>query len=193
MQPWGFEMKENRIQAYLRELERHLWVRGLADKNDLAEIESHLLEAVEAGISQGLRIEEAERKALERFGSVKMVTRSFERERVNLMQKIFLGLAILTGLFIAFVDSRPTWDDTGITAGAMLLSSGLLTLLGYQRPWLIALVIGLWTPLYETYLSGNFHLPGAILFPLLVLLIPMIGAYAGWAVRLGIRNTVHPA
>lgn len=186
-------MKEHRIQSYLRKLERHLWVRGLADKNDLAEINSHLLEAVERGLSQGLSPEEAEHQALERFGNVRTIIAAFERERTNLVQKILLALAVLTGLFIAFVDSRPTWDDTGITAGAMVLSSGLLTLLGYRRPWLIALAIGLWTPLYETYLSHNFRLPGVILFPLFVLLIPTIGAYAGWAVRLGIRKTFSPA
>jgi len=43
-------MKQNQIQAYLRKLERHLWVRGLADQNDLAEIEGHLLEAVQQGV-----------------------------------------------------------------------------------------------------------------------------------------------
>jgi hypothetical protein len=186
-------MKENQIQTYLRILERQLWIRGLAEKNDVAEIESHLLEAVEQGLAQGLSAEEAERQALERFGTVRAILSAFERERKDLMQKLLLALAILTGLFIAFVDSRPTWDDTGITAGTMLLSSGLLTLLGYRRPWLIALAIGLWTPLYETYLSRNFRLPGVILFPLLVLLIPMIGAYAGWAVRLGVRKTFRPA
>ncbi len=47
-------MKENRIQAYLRKLERHLWLRGLADQNDLAEIENHLLEAVERRIRSGI-------------------------------------------------------------------------------------------------------------------------------------------
>ena len=186
-------MKENRIQSYLRKLELHLWIRGLADKNDLAEIEGHLHESMAQGLAQGLSREEAEHQALERFGNIKTIAASFEKERMDLVQKILLAVAILTGLFIAFVDSRPTWDDTGITAGAMLLSSGLLTLLGYRRPWLIALAIGLWTPLYETYLSRNFRLPGVILFPLLVLLIPTIGAYAGWVVRLGIRKTLHPA
>ena len=186
-------MKTNQIQTYLRKLERQLWLRGLGDQDDLVEIESHLLEAVERGLAQGLSVEEAERQALERFGNVKTIISSFEKERINLVQKTLLAIAILTGLFIAFVDSRPTWDDTGITAGVMLLSSGLLTLLGYRRPWLIALAIGLWTPLYETYLSRNFQFPGVILFPMVVLLIPTVGAYAGWAVRLGIRKTMHPA
>ena len=186
-------MREEPIQAYLRKLERSLGLRGLADQNDLEEIKSHLFEAVQEGIAHGLSLDEAEHQALERFGDVKTILASFEKERNHLVQKILLALAILTGLFIAFVDSRPTWDDTGITAGALLLSSGLFTLLGYRRPWLIALAIGLWTPLYETYLSHNFRFPGVILFPLVVLLISTIGAYAGWAARLGIRKTFHPA
>ena len=186
-------MTENRIQTYLRKLKRHLWIRGLADADALAEIESHLLEAVEAGLHQGLSAEEAEGKALERFGSVQLIVRTFERERNNKMQKVLFVVAILTGLFIAYVDSRPTWDDTGITAGMILLSSGLLTLLGYRRPWLIALAIGLWTPLYETYASRNFSLPGVILLPFVVLMISFVGAYAGWIARFGIRKTFHVA
>ncbi len=186
-------MKGNRIQTYLRKLEWHLWLRGLTDADALAEIESHLLESVEAGLRQGLRAEEAEEQALARFGSVKIMVQTFERERKIWMQKILLALAIMMGLFIAFVDSRPTWDDTGITAGMMLLSSGLLTLLGYRRPWLIALAISLWTPLYETYLSRDFHFPGVIFLPVFVLFIALVGAYMGWAARLGIRKTFHMA
>lgn len=186
-------MKENRIQTYLRKLERQLWLRGLADADTLAEIESHLMESAEAGLHQGLNEAEAEQQAVEKFGPVKLVVSTFEKERNDGMQKILFVLALLIGIFIAYVDSRPTWDDTGITAGTMLLSSGLLTLLGYRRPWLIALAIGLWTPVYETFLSRNFNLPGVILFPLLVLLIPLVGAYGGWAVRLGIRKTIHTA
>lgn len=109
------------------------------------------------------------------------------------MQKILLVVAILTGLLIAYVDSRPTWDDTGITVATMLFSSGLLTLLGHRRPWLIALAIGLWTPIYETYFSRSFDLPGGMLLLLFVLLICFVGAYAGWAVHLGIRKTFHLA
>jgi len=186
-------MKKNRIHTYLRKLEWQLWLRGLEDADALAEVESHLLESVEAGLRQGLSETEAEARALEQFGSVNVVVRTFEKERNTGMQKVLLILAICIGLFIAYIDSRPTWDDTGITAGTMLLSGGLLTLLGYRRPWLIALAVGIWTPMYETYLSRNFDLPGVILLPLFVLLICLIGAYAGWAVRLGIRRTFHIA
>ncbi len=186
-------MIESRVQTYLRKLKRHLWWRGFTDADTFEELESHLRESAEVGLQQGLSLEEAEAQALERFGNVKEIRSAFERERMDLMQKILLAIAIVTGLFIAYLDSQPTWDDTGITVGTMLLSSGLLALLGCRRPWLIALAIGLWTPLYETYLSHNFTFPGVILFPLIVLLFPLIGAYAGWAVRRGIRRTLHPA
>ncbi len=186
-------MAGKRIHAYLRKLERQLWLRGSADPDTRAEVESHLLESVEFGIRQGLSSEEAEKRALERFGPVRSVAGAFEKERNSMKQKVLLAIAILVGLFIAYVDSRPTWDDTGITVAMMLFGSGLITLLGYRRPWLVALAIGIWTPLYETYLSHNFHFPGVMLLPLFVLLVCLAGAYAGWAVHLGIRKTLHPA
>lgn len=186
-------MNRTRIQSYLLALRRELWIRGLIDAESLSEIKSHLLEAVEQNVKRGLSKDEAELEALARFGNVKTIASAFERERIDLVQKILFALAVLTGLFIAYVDSRPTWDDSGITAGAILLSSGLITLLGFRRPWLIALAIGLWMPLYETVTSHNFKFPGVILFPLVILLIATVGAYAGWAARLGIRKTFHLA
>lgn len=174
------------IQTYLQTLKRQLWLRGVFDPESLAEAESHLLEAVEAGIRRGLSVEESERQALERFGSVKVVSLAFEKERNNLMQNLLLGIALLAGLFSAYVDSRPAWDDTGILVGGLLLASGLLTLLGHRRPWLIALAVGIWIPMRQIYLTYDFKF-------LIILLIPFIGAYSGWLVRLGIRKTLHPA
>jgi len=176
----------NRIQSYLRALKRQLWLRGVMDSESLVEMESHLLESVEAGIRRGLSVDESERQTLERFGSVKVVSLAFEKERNNLMQKLLLGIAVLAGLFSAYVDSRPNWDDTGILAFGILIVSGLVALLGYRRPWLVALAVGLWIPLRGIFVTHNY---GSIL----ALVFAFVGAYGGWLVRLGIQKTFHPA
>lgn len=178
--------KKDHIQAYLHKLKRALWVRGLADTDTLAEIESHLLQSVEQGLLLGLSPEEAERQALERFGPIKVVAHSFEKGRNVTMQSILLSVAVVAGLFSAWVDARPTWDDTGVLVGGLLLVSGLLTLLGHRRPWLIALAVGLWIPAHDIYLLHDPRM-------LIVLLIPFTGTYAGWALRLGVRKTLHLA
>jgi hypothetical protein len=102
------------------------------------------------------------------------------------MQKILLAVAVISGFFITYVDSRPNWDDTGITAGAILLVCGLIALLGYQRPWLLALAVGVWIPFYGILVMHNFG-------SLIALIIAFIGAYAGWGVRLGIQKVSHSA
>ena len=140
----------------------------------------------ERGIQNGLDQVTAEKEALNRFGSVRVVASTFITERISLMQKILLAIAVITGLFITYVDSLPNWDDTGITAGAILLTCGLLALIGYQRPWLLALAVGAWIPLRGIIVTQNY---GSIL----ALIIAFVGAYGGWVFRLGIRKTFHPA
>ena len=179
-------MKPAIIQTYLRTLERDLWLRGLHDPQALAEIESHLIEAVEREQSRGLTLEEAQAAALTRFGDVKIVACAFEKERKAPMQKILLIVGLLAGLFFAYVDALPNWDDTGILAGMLLLTSGLLTLLGYRRPWMMALAVGLWIPLHDIFISHDWRM-------LLVLLIPLVGAYAGWAAHQVFRKTLKVA
>jgi hypothetical protein len=103
---------------------------------------------------------------------------------ISLMQKILLAIAVMAGLFFAYVDSRPSWDDTGITVGVILLTSGLLALIGFQRPWLLALAVGVWLPLYEVVTTHTYA-------SIIALVVAFIGAYGGWAVRLGIQKTSH--
>jgi hypothetical protein len=179
-------MKEGRVHIFLRILQHALHMRGLSDADVLTEIENHLLEAVDQGVRQGLSVEEAEQQALDRFGPAELIANAFDKERNTSMQNLLLSAALISGLFCAYVDALPRWDDTGILAGSLLLVSGLLTLLGHRRPWLIALALGLWIPLHDIYLTHDFKM-------LLVLLFPLAGAYAGWAVRLGIRKTLHLA
>ncbi len=95
-------------------------------------------------------------------------------------QWVLLIAAVVLGLAIAWVDSRPHWDDAGITAGSLFLSAGLLGLIGPRRPWLWALGIGVWVPLHLVWQTPRL---GSLLGGLVILAIPMAGAYAGMVVR----------
>ncbi len=181
-------MKQTSIASYMHALERRLRLRGLADREALEEIRSHLLESAEEAVGRGVRKEDAELQALERFGSVPQIVRSFEEERNNDMQKIFLAVGAMAGLFLTYVDAQPHWDDAGIIAFGLLLVSGALALAGSRRPWLPALAVGIWLPLRYILLT-----PAHDFRMLVILLFPLAGAYAGWALRLGIRRTFHPA
>jgi hypothetical protein len=64
-------------------------------------------------------------------------------------------LAAATGAAIAYVDSRPSWDDTGLTAFAVLLASGVFALWIPRRWWLWAILVGAWVPLVEIIRGGN--------------------------------------
>jgi hypothetical protein len=92
------------------------------------------------------------------------------------LQKILAIFAVASGLFIAFVDSRPNWDDTGVTVFALLVVSGLLGMLAPKRPWVWAFLVGIWLPLYYLVTALNFSV-------LITLLFPFLGAYAGMLVR----------
>ncbi len=82
-------------------------------------------------------------------------------------------VSILVGWLIALVDSRPGWDDTGVTAGALLLASFTIALAAGRRPWLWALLVGVWTPLLELSASGQ---PAS----LIALAVAGVGAGAGF-------------
>jgi len=92
------------------------------------------------------------------------------------MQKCLLALGLVLGGLITYMDSRPNWDDTGVTALAIVVSCGLLGALGPSRPWLWALAVGLWIPVLGIVRTHNYA-------ALLALLFAFAGAYAGMAFR----------
>jgi len=91
-----------------------------------------------------------------------------------------LVLAVLAGLAIAWLDSRQGWDDTGVTAGLILLTSGGFAAIRPARPWLWAVAVGGWTPLLGIASSGNY---GSVL----ALAVSFLGAYSGALVVKTIR------
>lgn len=85
-------------------------------------------------------------------------------------------LAIAVGLFIGWVDSRPTWDDAGITAGMIFLAAALFGALRPSRAAVWALAVGAWVPLFGIAMHRNFG-------SLLALAVAFFGAYAGALAR----------
>lgn len=122
-----------------------------------------------------------ERKSTNRqFGLVACYTQGTKAVPYE-RQKVILAIALVLGLLLAFVDSRPNCDDTGIIAFAMLISGGVIGLFVKRRPWLFALALGAWIPLWGVIVTHNFG-------SLLALVLAFAGVYAGWAYRLVIMK-----
>ncbi len=73
-------------------------------------------------------------------------------------------VAALVGLGVAYVDSRPSWDDTGITAGMLLIAAAAAAAIAGRRPWLWALLVGVWTPAVEIALGHQLGSLAALAF-----------------------------
>src|SRR3954452_21964525 len=68
------------------------------------------------------------------------------------------------GILIAYIDSRPTWDDTGLTVAALVTFAGIASFAAGRRPWLWALLVGAPTPLFEIAQTGQAATVAALLF-----------------------------
>ena len=92
------------------------------------------------------------------------------------MQKVLVVVALALGGVVAYVDTRPTWNDTGVTAAALLLASCVFGFLGPKRPWLWALALGVWIPLLGVIWTLNYR-------AVMALVVTFVGAYIGMAIR----------
>jgi hypothetical protein len=90
--------------------------------------------------------------------------------------RVSLILAIIFGIAIALADTSTGWDDTGVSVFMILLSSAIFSYFGNQKPWLFALMVGLWLPILNIALSSNFE-------SLAALIPAFLGAYGGRLVR----------
>ena len=168
------------IETYLKELARELRKRGVVESRILEESRGHLIDAIEDGRQRGLALATAEREALRQFGAPAVVAAKFATEKYRRLNRVLFVMAVVLGIAIAYVDSRPRWDDAGITAFSLLLSAGLFGLIGPRRPWLWALGIGIWIPLYGIARRPTL---GSFVGGLVILAFPMVGAYCGMFFR----------
>jgi hypothetical protein len=92
------------------------------------------------------------------------------------MQLLLFLLAIALGHVFTYIDSRPTFDDTGILAFSIAIVCAILAFIYPRRPWLWALGVGIWIPLHNLIHNGNFG-------SLLALAFALAGAYLGACLR----------
>ena len=74
------------------------------------------------------------------------------------------------------MDSRPNWDDTGITVFIVLLAAILFGFLTFKKPWLIALAVSMWIPFLEIMLTHKYE-------SLFALIPGFAGAYIGYFIK----------
>jgi len=86
---------------------------------------------------------------------------------------VLAAAAVAAGLAIALLDSRPGWDDAGITAVLLFATAFSVAAVARRRPWLWALLVGGWTPLLEVTTMGAAG-------SLIALVIAALGAGAGY-------------
>jgi hypothetical protein len=172
-------MKSDEIDAYLARLTIELRKHGVADARIVEEARGHLADAAEQGVQLGLAPDVAERHAIARFGAADLMAATFASERYRRLDQLLFVAAVLVGLAIAYVDSRPNWNDAGVTAWSMVVAAGVFSAVAPRRPWLWALAIGIWIPLHTLARSPSAE----SLTMLFVIVFPFAGASAGMTLR----------
>ena len=80
------------------------------------------------------------------------------------------------GLLLAWIDSRPTWDDSGISVALVLGASAFFGFASPKGPWIWAASVGIWVPVIG--ILGSQEYPSIV-----ALMISIGGAYGGAALR----------
>jgi len=113
------------IESYVKRLRQELRRHFIADPRIIDEVRDHLIDAVEGARERDHSLA-ADALAIERFGSPTLVAAAFVADETRILHRCLLVAASLAGIAIALVDATPTWDDAGITAGAMVIMAAAL-------------------------------------------------------------------
>jgi hypothetical protein len=101
--------------------------------------------------------------------------------RAGSRDALLLVAALAVGAAIGWIDSRPTWDDTGVTVAALVTAAALFAALSGRRPWLWAIAVGVWAPLFEMGGPAGVASFAALAFA-------AVGAGIGYAISQGFRD-----
>jgi hypothetical protein len=90
--------------------------------------------------------------------------------------------ALAAGVVLAWMDTRPSFDDTGVLAVLLFLAGATAAIVGRDRPWLWALLVGAPVPLAELAQGGSLASLTAVAFA-------AAGAVAGYLIARSFRAT----
>jgi hypothetical protein len=105
--------------------------------------------------------------------------------RVFIAPAIAIVVAIGAGLGLAFLDSQPGYDSTGITAVGLAISALIAVMIEGSgrvlRVAALAVLVGIWIPIVE------FASPGSS-GSLLSFVFSTVGAFIGWVIVRGLAQ-----
>jgi len=105
--------------------------------------------------------------------------------------RVFVGpvlsivVAVVAGLGIAWFDSQPGYDATGVTATALAIAALVAVLIEGSgrvvRVAALAVLVGIWIPIIEIAAPGTYG-------SLLSFVFSAVGAFIGWVVVQGLSR-----
>jgi HAAS len=110
------------VERYLDQLLAELHGTPGNPRRVLAEVEHHLRDAIDEGVAEGLPLDEARRRALDRFGSPRMVARQFASPARRLVPPAVLGqlvlaMVLLGGIGLAAIGVSGVVEGMGMAFG----------------------------------------------------------------------------
>ena len=108
------------VEAYLARLTNALRRRGVSNLRMIEEARGHLADAADNGIRRGIDPHALSARHSPSSGLRNPWLRRLLPRRTGTADQLVLLAAAIMGMAIAYVDSRPAWDDTGFTAFALV-------------------------------------------------------------------------
>ena len=102
----------------------------------------------------------------------------------NAITAVVLVAALATGLWLVGVEANPHFDDMGILAGVIVLSSGAFSAIRPRAALIIGALVGLPIPVVEAIRFDNYGALAALGFAL-------AGAFAGAYIGIVVRRSVQ--
>ena len=94
-------------------------------------------------------------------------------------------VAVVAGIGLAILDSRPGYDDTGVTAAGLAVAALVAVLIEGSgrvlRVAAIAVLVGIWIPIFEIAAPGTYG-------SLLAFVFSAVGAFIGWVIVRGLTR-----